>query len=1108
MSERTKSRPVSSNIPESSTETSPAARKAKRLPLGRVGTGLTVGALAVILGAGALYVGRRAVAEEVLVGWLHRRGISAEVQVERIEWDGFTGRIIVGNPDDPDVRIDRVEVDYLIGLPWMQDGFGLTPKRVLLSRPLIKAEWTGEKLSFGALDPLIEEFATKPQGAKKPGPLIVVDKGQVLLATPYGSITALADARLNDMRLEWLEASLNPATLTLDDMKTTGLQARIEARSTGDALTFSGQASAETLAIADMSGTNASLSLNGQVPYPRKDVVQANGPVTLQGQVDMARLDGETVEARDFTARMDWRGQLTGWMDRFALSGRGSLEASAKDLHTGDQRLSGVHMVVSDAATSVSRGQKAQAPTTVTGGGVQNAGLKWQLEGPLQLAAEHLRSGENRLRHVQLLSSRLKAGGEDGQMEVQAPLTLLAGEAVTGDLQMRQVRGQFVLDGQRGLVTDIALKGSLVANGRFNGLGPVKADDAVQIERLKLAASDFVLSAPALSMVQNNRGLGVQLDAPVQLRARNGVEVRLAALGRPLLQMAGGAPTGAMQLSLTGEDVPNLNVEVASWQVAKGGLTAQLSANGQTDFDPLRGVALQTAGILSLRNGVTTYQVSDCANLQARQVQIGENNLDQLSGRLCADGRPLFTAQQGRWELAGRLADTRLQASFLELDLENGAGRLRVSGQKDDLSMRLSDIVATVKDSPDIAEARIHPLGVGGEVSLSRGVWNGGLNLSRERDHLASVNLVHANATHEGRLDLKAGPLTFAADGLQPGAISPLLQEYIVNASGDAVGMDGEVVWSAKSVTSQGRITIGNGQAEDTQSAGLSFDTPMGRLVGLRGKVQITDLLKLETASDQMLSAERLDSVMPITDLKLTMGLGEGALNISQASLKLDAGGVSVRDVVVPLNGVDPVRGRIDVDNLQVNDLLVAASLGEKAKLDARLNGQIRFEYQRQQGWQFHSVDLRAQGGYLSIQPEVLTGMSANGGEVVTADGADIEVPPNAVQGFAYQALENLAINDLSADVYTLPEGRLAVNFRIQGYHAPPQKQELRISIMDLFNGNLMQRKLPLPSNAPVILNLRTDWNANELATDIYHLMQRRFADLSVVGADDAREQK
>lgn len=1072
--------------------------------MGCVGTGLTVGALAVILGAGALYVGRRAVAEEVLVGWLHRRGIAADVQVERIEWDGFTGRIIVGNPDDPDVRIDRVEVDYLIGLPWMQEGLGLTPKRVLLSRPVIKAEWTGQKLSFGALDPLIEEFTTKPQGAKKPGPLIIVDKGQAVLATPYGQITALADARINDMRLEWLKASLNPAALTLDDMKATGLKAQIEARSTGDALTFSGEASADTLSTKDLSGTGTTLSLKGQVPYPQKDVLQAKGPVTLEGQFNLASLEGEAVTAQAMSGRLDWNGQLTGWIDSFVLNGRGSVDAAAQELVANGQALSGVRMASQDAALSISRGQMAGEGTAAD----QGTDFKWKLEGPLQLAAARLHSGENRLNNVQLVSPRLKAGGEDGQMEVQAPLTLLASEVVAGDLQMRQVRGQFVLDGQRGLVTRIALNGSLAANGRFNGLGPVKADDAVQIEQLKRAASDFTLSAPALSLVQNNRGLGVQLDAPVQIRARNGVEVRLAALGGPVLRMAGGAPEGAIQLSVTGQDIPNLNVDVTSWQAANGGLTAQLKANGQTDFDPLRGVALQTAGTLSLRNGITTYQVRDCASLQARQVQIGENNLDQLSARLCADGRPLFTAQQGRWELAGRLADTQLQASFLELDLENGAGRLRVSGQQDDLSMRLSDIAATVKDSPDIAEARINPLGVGGEVSLARGVWNGALNLSRENDRLATVNLVHANATHEGRLDLQAGPLAFAADGLQPGAISPLLQDYIVNASGDAIGMDGEVVWSAKSVTSQGRIIIGNGLAEDKQSAGLSFDTPMGRLVGLRGTVQVTDLLKLETASDQMLSAERLDSVMPITDLKLTMGLGEGALNISQASLKLDAGGVSVRDVVVPLNGVDPVHGLIQVDNLQVNDLLIAASLGEKAKLDARLNGQIRFDYQRQRGWQFHSVDLRAQGGHLSVQPEVLTGMSAEGGDVHTASGPDIEIPPNAVQGFAYQALENLAINDLSADVYTLPEGRLAVNFRIQGYHAPPQKQELRISIMDLFNGKLMERKLPLPSGAPVILNLRTDWNANELATDIYHLMQRRFADLSVVGADEGGEQK
>lgn len=1102
MSDEAKSRPVSSNTPESSTETSVAPRKPKRLPLGRIGTGLTVGGLALILGAGALYMGRRAVAEEVLVGWLHRRGIAADVQVERIEWDGFTGRIVVGNPDDPDVRIDRVEVDYLIGLPWMQDGLGLTPKRVLLSRPLIKAEWTGEKLSFGALDPLIEELTSKPPSAKKPGPLIIVEQGQALLTTPYGQITALADARVNDMRLEWLKASLNPAALTLDDMKATGLKATIEARSTGDALTFDGQAFADTLATGDMSGEAASLLLKGQVPYPRKDVTEAKGPVTLEGQLNLARMDGDLSKGRDFVARLDWTGQLTGWIDSFVLNGRGNLEASAQTLATGEQNLTGVRLVSRDMATAFSRGSSDKTDDAAK----SPAGVKWQVEGPLQLAAQGLTSGENRLRNVQLVSSRLKAGGEAGQMEVQAPLTLLADEVNATDLKLRQVRGQFNLDGQRGLTTRIALNGSLAAQGQYAGLGPVKADDAIQIERLKQAASNFSLSAPALSLVQNNRGLGVQLDAPLRIRAQNGVEIGVQALNGPLLRTAGGAPEGALRLTLSGEDIPNLNVDVTAWQAGHGGLTAQLAAKGQTDFDPLRGISLQTAGTLIVRNGTTSYLARDCALVEARQVQIGENNLDDLSARLCADGQPLFVARQNQWELAGRLADTRLQATFLDLNLDHGAGRLRVAGRGGDLAMRLSGIAATVKDSPDIETARINPLGVDGEVSLSRGVWNGALKLSRESQKLATLNLVHTNATHEGRLDVKGGPLGFTADGLQPGGISPLLQEYIVNASGDAIGMDGEVVWSAKSVTSRGRIMIGNGQAEDMQSAGLSFDTPAGRLVGLRGTIEITDLLKMETATDQILSAERFESVMPITNLKLTMGMGEGKLNISQASLNLQAGGVSVSNVVVPLNGVDPVHGTIDVTNLQVNDLLLAASLGEKAKLDARLNGRIMFDYQRQKGWQFHSVDLRAEGGHLSIQPEVLTGVSAEGGEVQAEGGPNVEVPPNAFQGFAYQALENLAINNLSADVYTLPEGRLAVNFRIQGYHAPPQKQELRISIMDLFNGSLMQKKLPLPSGAPVILNLRTDWNANELATDIYHLMQRRFEDLTVVGAEDIEQ--
>src|SRR5690606_35736171 len=113
------------------------------------------------------------------------------------EWDGFIGRITVGDPDDPDVRIDRVVVDYDIGLPWSKDGMGVSPRRVVLTRPLIKAQWLDGQFSLGSLDPLIKEFTSKPPSADKRGPLIVVSKGQALLTTDYGLVTLRADARID-----------------------------------------------------------------------------------------------------------------------------------------------------------------------------------------------------------------------------------------------------------------------------------------------------------------------------------------------------------------------------------------------------------------------------------------------------------------------------------------------------------------------------------------------------------------------------------------------------------------------------------------------------------------------------------------------------------------------------------------------------------------------------------------------------------------------------------------------------------------------------------------------------------------------------------------------
>ena len=93
-------------------------------------TGLlvTVGALFVVVFALSLavYAARREVARQALVGWLEERGVEAQVDFERLDLDGLVASLRAGDPDDPDLVVERVEMDYRLGMPW-SGGFSVQP---------------------------------------------------------------------------------------------------------------------------------------------------------------------------------------------------------------------------------------------------------------------------------------------------------------------------------------------------------------------------------------------------------------------------------------------------------------------------------------------------------------------------------------------------------------------------------------------------------------------------------------------------------------------------------------------------------------------------------------------------------------------------------------------------------------------------------------------------------------------------------------------------------------------------------------------------------------------------------------------------------------------
>ena len=96
-------------------------------------------ALVVVVAGTSVYVTRRIIAREILIGWLEARGIPAEVQFRRFEFGGFSARVRVGAERDPDVTADLVEIQYGLTGFWAGRPLGIEVASVTLHRPIVRA---------------------------------------------------------------------------------------------------------------------------------------------------------------------------------------------------------------------------------------------------------------------------------------------------------------------------------------------------------------------------------------------------------------------------------------------------------------------------------------------------------------------------------------------------------------------------------------------------------------------------------------------------------------------------------------------------------------------------------------------------------------------------------------------------------------------------------------------------------------------------------------------------------------------------------------------------------------------------------------------------------
>ena len=682
------------------------------------------------------------------------------------------------------------------------------------------------------------------------------------------------------------------------------------------------------------------------------------------------------------------------------------------------------------------------------------------------LTARSGQSGEAVAKAVQLTAkapdlSWTRKGGD----RASATLDLTGGvETVSaGDLQL----STFTVRGAGPLAlsasgASVGLTGSADLRGGWRGGAVPSALDTAQMVAIKRAARGFRVTAPGFTLAYDN-GLSVGLTKPAVLIPDRGGAVRLTARAKqPLFGPAG----GAFRIQTEGGGLPVVDVDVTRLAFADGVTTASGRLRANVSAGPVESGDIDASGRLLVNSGGVSFVADRCVSLKARQLEFGANDIEAPSARLCATGGPLFTAKGGDWRLAGRLEAATARVPFALAQVDAGTATLTATSRRGRLNVNTRVGSARLRDlSP---EARFNPVVLSGDIGFANYLWKA--NLAARLPGGAAIG--HVEVTHDmglgfGLAVIDTDMLQFASDGLQPLQLSPLASAVGSPVVGSA-RFQGRFEWARQGASSSGSLTI----------PGLDFQSAAGAVEGLKGSIVFSSLAPLVAAPGQELEISKVGSVLTFTDLRARFGLADNLLKIAGGEAVVGGGKVRVESLEYPLTPGAPIKGVLIFEGVQLHDLVEASPFGDKVELDAKVSGRMAFET-RDGRVRIIGGDLKAdQAGRISIDRVALTGVQAEGAVPAVATAND------TFTDFAYQAMENLAFDKLDATLASRDDGRLGVLFHIVGRHDPPQKQRIRLSIMDIIQKRFIGRKLPLPSGTGVNLTLDTTLNLDDLLAD------------------------
>jgi hypothetical protein len=579
-----------------------------------------------------------------------------------------------------------------------------------------------------------------------------------------------------------------------------------------------------------------------------------------------------------------------------------------------------------------------------------------------------------------------------------------------------------------------------------------------------LAYDKAMANALAANLAQVSLGFGgrfeqrgnrtsFNLTAPLEARGAKGGLLRVSALN------LAGSPdnvAGGLQASLSGAGLPNANLTLTNLVWSGGGLTADAALSARFNYAMMRGANVTTQGALSWQSGRYTFQPSQCARATLAAFHPAASDLArEVRANICATaGKPMIAGEGAAWTFTG---DARNASTFLPLgnaQVEQAAGHLAFQGVGSDFHGTATVSGGQISDR--LKPIRFKPMLGRGSVALKTGVWRGRFTMMDvEKTPLGDVTFNHVLASSSGTAHIAAPKLTFTPDKLQPENLSPLLAAFR-RAEGTA-SFTGDIDWTKSEIKSRGELSIDS----------LNFLTPLGKATAVKTNLAFTSLLPPITADNQTVIISRIDWTLPFTSVDLRFAFSPTMVKVNALSSGWAEGQAALGAFTINMANLKQVSGTATLTSIALGSLVTASNLGERVKLEGKISGTIPFQV-TPEGVRITKGRIASDGpGRLSIN------------RTLWNQGGTVSV--NAVQDFAYQALEYLAYDEMTAELNSIANGRLSILFKIKGKSDPPKPQVAEIAITDIINGTALQKSVPLPSGTPIDLTLDTSLNFDEL---------------------------